>query len=258
MYALIHFLLQPFMILSLVCGLAIANLWRCRRESRARLLWVTVPYVLLVGFSLPIVAGVATAVLESRFDPLARRPHDIEAIVVLGGYVSRPAHRGLEPELGSDTALRCIRAAALYRDGDPVPVVASGRLFWEQQEGQEVEQPSLAAVMGRVLRHLGVAGEDLILEQVSTDTWENAVESAGLLKARGIQRVLVVTDATHLPRAVACFRAQGMSVVPAGRGYQEHRLSVASFLPSHYAPERNQEVFHEIIGFLWYWVRGRI
>jgi uncharacterized SAM-binding protein YcdF (DUF218 family) len=50
------------------------------------------------------------------------------------------------------------------------------------------------------------------------DTFENARNSAQLLQADGIQRVILVTHATHMRRSVEEFRAAGLDVVPAPTG----------------------------------------
>ena len=50
----------------------------------------------------------------------------------------------------------------------------------------------------------------------SRSTYENAKYGAELVKGRGISRIVLVTDAYHMPRAEGCFRKQGLSVAPAG------------------------------------------
>ena len=52
----------------------------------------------------------------------------------------------------------------------------------------------------------------MVLEERSLNTRQNAAYGAELLKARGIDRILLVTSALHMPRAVALFKAQGLQV----------------------------------------------
>ncbi|MHC8508613.1 MAG: YdcF family protein [Rhodospirillales bacterium] len=52
----------------------------------------------------------------------------------------------------------------------------------------------------------GVPENRIVLEQISRRTIENAACAAACARAHGWRRVLVVTDAFHLPRAVLCFR----------------------------------------------------
>ena len=53
--------------------------------------------------------------------------------------------------------------------------------------------------------------ERILLESTSRTTWENARFSATLLRQHGWHRVLLVSDAWHLPRALIAFRAAGVT-----------------------------------------------
>jgi uncharacterized SAM-binding protein YcdF (DUF218 family) len=56
---------------------------------------------------------------------------------------------------------------------------------------------------------LGGDPERLIVEMRSRNTYENAYYSAELLKPSSGQRWLIVTSASHMPRAIGCFRHIG-------------------------------------------------
>lgn len=60
---------------------------------------------------------------------------------------------------------------------------------------------------------LGIARERVIVEERSGTTYENAILSAALLKPRQGQRWILVTSASHMPRAMATFRSVGFDVV---------------------------------------------
>jgi uncharacterized SAM-binding protein YcdF (DUF218 family) len=91
-------------------------------------------------------------------------------------------------------------------------------------------------------------------------THENAVESARLLRERGIRKVLLITDATHLWRAERCFLAQGIEVVPCGAYYRtiDFEWSEWKFLPNARAARNTSRVLHEWLGLIWYRLRGWI
>lgn len=69
--------------------------------------------------------------------------------------------------------------------------------------------------MQAVLASLGVPLAAMVLEERSRNTRENARFSAAVLLPQGRARVLLVTSALHMPRAVALFEAQGFAVLPA-------------------------------------------
>ena len=256
MYEIISFILHPYLLLSLWCIIALVNLWRKRRETRRRLISLSLPFFLLMLMSLPIVSRTSLLALERHHQPLAKRPSDAEAIVVLGSWVARPKGKRLQARLGTYSAFRCIRAAELYHQGEPCPVVVSGRL-----PGEPDIEPSLARLMGEFLEKLGVPEEDIVIEEKSSNTFENAFESVVLLRERDIDRVMLVTDASHMLRAARCFENQGVEVIPAGCMYSSGDMTdigVSDFVPSEYAPAGFQRAFHEGIGLLWYWWNGRL
>ena len=60
---------------------------------------------------------------------------------------------------------------------------------------------------------LGVAPERILVEDRSATTYENAIFTAALLSPRPGQSWILVTSASHLPRAMATFRSAGFDVV---------------------------------------------
>lgn len=255
MYRLLAVVLEPFTLALVLTALATANLWRKRVETRKRLLFVAIPLAALAVLSTPAVSYLAVGSLEWAYPPQETRPEGIDAIVVLSGSVRPPDAIRREAELGEDTLYRCLHAAHVYSQGKPCLVVASGGKVDPDTPG-----PTLAEAMGKFLVSQGVAGSDLLLEDRSSTTYENAVNTAQLLRARGIDRIILVTDATSMPRAERCFRAQGIEVFPSGCDYHatQFRWSVVQFLPTARGAKGTVLAAHEWLGLAWYWLRGRI
>ena len=112
--------------------------------------------------------------------------------------------------------------------------------------------------MADILRVMGVPPGAMLLEEQSLTTYENALYSAPLLRERGIGRVLLVTSAFHMPRAVAVFEAQGVEVVPAPTDFK--RLVgeglIPGWLPGAGNLARSSFALHEMAGLLVYRWRG--
>ena len=121
-----------------------------------------------------------------------------EAIVVLG---CRPDSEG-----GASERLRrrVGRAVELYRAGAAPLLLFSG--------GGSGPVPE-AEIMRDLARAAGVPDAALLCEPASRNTVENAVNSTRLLRERGITRIVLVSDRTHLPRAALLFRRAGLDVV---------------------------------------------
>lgn len=86
------------------------------------------------------------------------------------------------------------------------------------------------------------------------DTADNAQMSAVILKAAGIARVVLVTQAFHMPRARRLFEAAGLSVVPAPtdfKGLRRPAVDVFDFLPQAQASQTTYYALHEYLGLVW-------
>jgi uncharacterized SAM-binding protein YcdF (DUF218 family) len=248
-------LLRPytFGVLLTAAGLAYAW-WRCP-AARRRLCLAGVPLVVLVLLSLPCLAYLEMGSLEWQYPPLREPPAHVEALVVLAGSIRPADATRLRPEPAEDTLYRCLYAAELYRQVGGCPVVVSGG----RMNGDPME-PSCAAVMRDFLQGLGVSAADLVTEDDSRTTYENATGCRELLERRGVRRVVLVTDAGHMLRAERCFRRQGLEVVaaPCNQHATEFHLSSFAFVPSADALLESDYAWHEWLGVLWYWCRGRM
>jgi uncharacterized SAM-binding protein YcdF (DUF218 family) len=107
---------------------------------------------------------------------------------------------------------------------------------------------------------LGIPPSDLIVEDRSRTTYENAVETAKLLRQIGVRKVILVTDATHMARAVGVFRKQGIESIPSSSRYRATRyeFSVADLMPNPSAAQACQEAFQEWLGIVWYRLSGNL
>jgi uncharacterized SAM-binding protein YcdF (DUF218 family) len=255
LYLFLKRLLHPYLLLLIVAMLASLNLWRKRVESRKRLLWVSLPLAALYLWCTPAVAFLALGTLEWRFPPDSDLDGDAQAIVVLSGSIYPPTEFQSQAILGPSTLYRCLHAYDVYRAGPPRFLILTGGIVDPQREG-----PTLAEAMRDFMQQMGVPEQDLILETESRSTYENALYSAKVLGRRGVEKIILVTDATHLDRSTRCFAAQGIQAVPSGCRYRaaEFHWSLWSFLPDPAAAQDNQDVFHEWLGMLWYLLRGRI
>jgi uncharacterized SAM-binding protein YcdF (DUF218 family) len=98
---------------------------------------------------------------------------------------------------------------------------------------------------------LGVPREKILLETESTDTKENALFSAQRLRELQPTRVVVVTSALHMPRAVRWFARAGLQVIPAPVKLDPPPPEgVRGLIPSSPALFRSDRVLHELFGRL--------
>jgi uncharacterized SAM-binding protein YcdF (DUF218 family) len=255
LYNLTSYVLQPYVFALVLLGAAIARLWQRRPEQRRDLLWLAVPFLLLVVLSTPAVSYLSICSLEWQHTPQVERPNDVQAIVVLEGGGLAPDRVRARAELAPASLFRTFHAAQIYHQASPCLLLVTGGKIDLDTPG-----PPFADLMAELLVQQGVRPADLIVEHNSRTTHENAVESRKVLEQRSVSRIVLVTDAIHLPRAVRCFRKQGFEVVPSGCHYRatEFKTSLYQFLPGTAGISSTEEAAHEWIGLVWYWFAGRI
>lgn len=200
--------LMPLFVfpLGLACLLLIAGIAWARMRRMALILALL---LLWLGSS-RYVAYALVRSLETRYPTLEGAPA-VDAIVVLGGGTrSSDAPRPMV-EI-NEAGDRLLYGAKLYQDGAAsIVLVTGGSIEWLQPEGIDPE----AADMAGLMRLLGVPPEALWVEANSRNTYENALYSREMLGAAGLDSVLLVTSAMHMPRAAPLFEAQGLRVTPA-------------------------------------------
>ena len=66
------------------------------------------------------------------------------------------------------------------------------------------------------LLSLGIPSSDILIEDRSNNTYENAIHSQALLKSLSYdtKRLLLITSAWHMRRAYGCFEKTGLEVTP--------------------------------------------
>jgi uncharacterized SAM-binding protein YcdF (DUF218 family) len=239
-------LLLPPLNLILVCAAGLV--WR-RRWPRFGLTVSASALVALLVFSTSAGALLLVAPLEQRTGALASlRPTGAQAIVVLsGGRIENAPEYGGQAVPAYSTLVRLRYAAKLHRETG-LPLLVTGGAPDGSDEAEAVS-------MARSLRD-DFSVPVKWIEEESHDTAQNAEFSERLLKHAGVRRILLVTDALHMPRAQLIFERHGMKIIPAATMWFSHdRLKPLHFLPSGEGLRRSHYALHEWIGIAWYWLR---
>ena len=228
-----------------LCLAALALLLAWQRRRRTTLALALLAFIWLWAWSTPVLSHWFGSRIESIYPQtaIAALPQ-AQAVMVLGGAVAPPSGSNQDIDLGA-AADRVWYAARLFHAGKAPLLLLSG--------GHDPERDAFseARAMASVLADFGVPAQALLLEESSRNTRENAVFSAALLKARGIERILLVTSALHMPRAVALFAAQGLQVIPAPTVFEASRApppGVLAWLPDAQALDASARAIKELVG----------
>ncbi len=213
-----------------------------RRRARLGALLLALGLGSLWVLSLPQVAdGLTRAMprypaLPPNADIAATRA---QAVVILGGGGQRmfaPEYGG--PAAGPYLLQRLAYGAFIARRGQ-LPVLVSG---WHGEA---------AAMRATLQQNFGL---DTRWEDTqSYDTFDNARNSARLLRPAGVQRIILVTSTQHIWRATREFTAAGLSVTPAPVGVVAPRsarypLGLLGYMPDPQALQKSYEVIYELVG----------
>jgi len=238
---------QPLLALSVL--LILAGLLRLRFRHKAALAWIGLASLVLISW--PPAEWLFSRPLEARYaiEPF-HAPPTVQAIVVLSGAVDPPTRARPYPLPDHDTFSKCEFAAWIHRGSPRLPVLASG--------ASPGDQLPAAVTMRDLLIRAGVPHSMVWTEERSHDTYENAVNSAAILRQHGMREIALVVDARSMPRAAACFRKQGIAVVPAPSTLREWGSFREELIPSWKAIHGNETTLHEAAGLVSYWLSGRI
>jgi uncharacterized SAM-binding protein YcdF (DUF218 family) len=189
--------------------------------------------------------------LESPYPirPFRMQP-GVEAIVVLSSGVLPAQYERPFALPDHETFSRCLYAAWIYRN-TPLPVLVSGG-------GAKPGVAPFAVAMRELMLQNGVPAERIWVEDGSYNTHQNARRSAQLLREHGVRRIALVVDARSMRRAEACFRKEGIEVVPAPSKWMYLEASSQDWLPGWRALRGNELTLHETAGLLIYRWRGWI
>lgn len=228
----------PFLSLSLMlCGV-VALLLRWRRLAKALVL---LAFAWSLLWSIPQCSDWLRASLARQYPQIEETALPrADAIVVLGGGQYSWLHRSDIDLDDLDNSRIATGTRAWLAGRAPVVILSGGG-------GNDYSE---AEVMATAITRLGVPASALVLEKRSHSTRDNAVFSAQLARQRGIERVLLVTSAVHMPRAAFWFREVGLDVVPVPVPERKGRSGWKRWLPSRGALWRSGRAWKEYAGLL--------
>ena len=171
---------------------------------------------------------------------------NVQAIVILGGGVlgRAPEYGGAQP---SASTLERIRFGAWLARQTKKPLAFAGGVGWAAAGTDTSPEADVA----RIVLHDDYGMELRWSDSRSRDTAENARRMAEAMRRDRIQRIALVTHATHMPRARAAYEEAGFQVTPAPTGFPVPReRAVLEWMPSVHGLDLSRQVLREWLGQL--------
>jgi uncharacterized SAM-binding protein YcdF (DUF218 family) len=221
--------------------------WLAKPKSRLGPGLVIMAGLLLWGLSTPWLAGGLLSPLERMAGVYTQQSAisyaDAEIIVVLAGS-QRDAGFTPADRCGSSTTLRVLEGVRLWKQMPGSVLLLTGGTFFQQAPA--------AQAMADLAAQLGVPRQAIRLE---TTSWDTSDQARILAPALAGAPFVLVTSASHMPRALLIFRAQGLSPLPAPCDFHtatNARTNLLDFLPQAGGLALSERAIYEYLGLLYF------
>lgn len=202
-------------------------------------------------FASPLGANIMVGALEADAPSteVCNAPRPVY-VVLAGGKRGTPDGEEDVARLKGASFRRTFEGARLARANPQSLLVLAGGI------GGTVTEADL---MRHLAITLGVEPATIVIERKSENTYESAVGVAELLRLRDVRAVHVVTSAMHMPRAAGVFGGQGFEVCRHSVDRRYLRPGVEEALvPQVTALAKTTDALHEMLGYAWYALTGRL
>lgn len=242
---------QPDVWILLLCIAATVACYRGRLAVAKKILGALL--ALIVAISLLPMGEWLMYPLETRFETPEPMPAQIDGIISLGGgELSYLAEQWQQPEFNQAVERYTVLIPLInqYPAAQVVVSSGSGSLGNQSQKG--------ADVIKAFLQQQGVDTGKIIFERESRNTYENLLFSKAKLQASADARLLLVTSAYHMPRAVGVAKKLGLNVIPYPVDHYGLRHNIFR-IQFNFANNLLllKEALHEYLGLLGYAVFGK-
>lgn len=182
------------------------------------------------------------------------KPYDIG--VLLGGSL-RYFDTASERPVYSQSVDRLIQTIALYKAGKIKKIMLSGGSGLLLSPGEKESE-----ILIEVFHQYGIPLSDIILENESRNTRENAIFTAKIINENySGSNVLLITSAFHMRRSLSCFQKTGLKVTPFSVDKKSSNLLMTpdrTIIPDPSSLMFWDVLLHEWFGFVTYKIAGYI
>lgn len=242
-------ILMPLPLGLLMAGVGLVMLWCTQRQKVGKVL-TTVAVVFLGAASYGPVSDRLLSSVEHQYPPFVELDslESIHWVVVLGGgHVSDPSIP-ITSQVGKTSLVRLNEGLRILQQ------IHEGRLLLSG--GKVFDPVSNAEMMARIAIALGFPKEKIVLATTPKDTAE---EAQAIYQKIGSSPFVLVTSASHMPRAMFIFQRLGMHPIPAPTNHLVRKRQDGrplDFLPNSLNLHKTERAFYEHLGLLWEQIRG--
>lgn len=250
------FLIKKFLgnLLMPVPVIIILLIWAFLLLLRRKTRWVGVVVIFLTT-TLLFVASYAPlsnqfiVPLEARIPSYQNQYGPIDYIAVLGSWHQSVADQPITSELSPTAIVRLAEGIRIYR------MNPGSKLIFTGFKGRNEDPVSYPEKLRELAVALGIPDEDILTFDGPRDT----VEEAQLIAEKfPVVKLVLVTSAPHMPRALGLFHGAGLNPIPAPTEHLAKPNKSWWVFPNGKTLARNEDWLHEELGYLWARLMGQV
>jgi uncharacterized SAM-binding protein YcdF (DUF218 family) len=251
-------LFSPVTLILALLLIGLILLWFTRKQKTGKAV-ITLGVIMfaLLGYGFfsdlllsPLERQYPPLMLENTDSPSSRSLHSVKWIVLLGGGHVTDTRFPVTSQISDESLSRLVECVRIHRMIAGSKIILSG--------GAVYDSASEAGTFAKVAAILHVNTRDIVLEEISRDTEEQAENIHSIV---GQDRFIMVTSAYHMPRAMAIFNKAGLKPIPAPTNHlvRERQMTApGDFYPSSAGLMKAERAMHEYLGLLWFRMRNSL
>ncbi|MEA1955095.1 MAG: ElyC/SanA/YdcF family protein [Campylobacterota bacterium] len=232
----IAFFIEPFGLILILSIIALFFLFT-KKYNLAKI-FISLSILLTLLFSNSQFSNFIIKNLEIKY-PKYEYNQRITYIHVLGAGNKKNSIQPISSHINSTGTKRVLEGIIIYKKTPNSKLIFTGY-------SNIPNAPQTANVYAELAISLGVKKEDIIKGFKTKDTQEEAEFTKKIVENK---KFLLVTSASHMPRAMLIFRSIGLNPIPAPTDF--HLFTYKSYLTPIKSMSVSQIAIHEYIGILW-------
>ena len=233
----ISYFVEPF---GMVLALFVIGLYFLftKSEGKAKV-FLSFGFIIMFLYSYQPFSNFLVTNLENKY-PKYDYKSDVKYIHVLGNGHSDDLSQPLSSRMGSTSLMRDIEGILIHLNTENSKLIFTG--FAGTLDISTAQMNTDFAMA------LNVKIKDIIMNDRPKDTQEEAVFIKSILTN---EPFVLVTSATHMPRAMMLFKSLGLNPIPAPTNFYKEKFEGYFRLPRIDYFRKSQIAMHEYIGILW-------
>ncbi len=209
-----------------------------KNESRAEKFLLS-SFFLLFLFAYPPFANYLVSGLENQYAKYDYK-ENVKYIHVLGNGHDTDEAQPLSSQLSDASMKRVVEGIVIHNK------ISDSKIIFTGYEGKtEISQAVMNAKMAEALK---ISREDMLINPLPKDTKEEALFTKTVV---GSKPFVLVTSASHMPRAMMLFESLGMHPIAAPTSFYKEEFRGYLRAPTAHALYISTVAIHEYVGILW-------